>query len=270
MSGHLSGPTGTSRHGIARVISKLGIASRSEAARWVLAGRVALNDRVVRDPEHPVLQGRDRIRIDDRAVDAIARVYVMLNKPRGLVTTTNDERGRDTIYRCFDDHALPWLAPVGRLDKASEGLLLLSNDPQWAARITDPLIGIDKTYHVQIDRVPDPAWLQRLLAGVDEDGDRLAAQSVRLLRAGARNAWVEIVLDEGRNRQIRRLLAGNDTRVLRLIRVAIGSLPLGDLAKGAWRMLTVDEVAALATASTPQERPAHPSCRHSGERRNPV
>ena len=270
MSGHLSGPTGASRHGIARVISKLGIASRSEAARWVLAGRVAINGRVVRDPEHPVLQGRDRIRLDDRAVDVMARVYVMLNKPRGLVTTTNDERGRDTIYRCFDDHTLPWLAPVGRLDKASEGLLLLSNDPQWAARITDPAVGIDKTYHVQIDRVPDPAWLQRLLAGVDEGGERLAAQSVRLLRAGTRNAWVEIVLDEGRNRQIRRLLAGNDTRVLRLIRVAIGSLPLGDLAKGAWRMLTVEEVAALATASTPQERPAQLSCCHSGERRNPV
>ena len=253
MSGNLPDPADAPRHGIARVISKLGLASRSEAARWVQAGRVAVNGRVVRDPEHPVLHERDSIRIDDRAVGARARVYVMLNKPRGLVTTTHDERGRDTIYRCFDgarldETSLPWLAPVGRLDKASEGLLLLSNDPQWAARITDPLIGIDKTYHVQIDRVPDAAWLQRLLEGVDDDGERLAAKSVRLLRTGAKNAWIEIVLDEGRNRQIRRLLAANDARVLRLVRVAIGSLPLGELAKGAWRELTKEEVVALSTS----------------------
>ena len=254
MPRELPDPADAPRHGIARVISKLGIASRSEAARWVQAGRVAVNDRVVRDPEHPVLHERDNIRIDDRAIGAHARVYVMLNKPRGLVTTTHDERGRDTIYRCLDDvrldaAPLPWLAPVGRLDKASEGLLLLSNDPQWAARITDPLIGIDKTYHVQIDRVPDAAWLQRLLEGVYDAGEKLAAKSVRLLRTGTKNAWIEIVLDEGRNRQIRRLLAANDARVLRLVRVAIGSLPLGELAKGGWRELTTEEVIALAVPS---------------------
>lgn len=254
MSGNPSDRAGIPRHGVARVISKLGIASRSEAARWVVAGRVAVNGRVVRDPEHPVRQDRDTIRVDDRAVGAHERVYVMLNKPRGLVTTTRDELARDTIYRCLDDARidgarLPWLAPVGRLDKASEGLLLLSNDPGWAARITDPQVGIDKTYHVQIDRVPETAWLQRLVEGVDENGERLAAKSVRLLRAGAKHAWLEIVLDEGRNRQIRRLLAANGASVLRLIRVAIGSLPLGDLAKGGWRMLTAEELAALASPS---------------------
>ena len=249
MPRELPAPADAPRHGIARVISKLGIASRSQAAHWVQAGRVAVNGRVVHDPEHPVLQERDSIRIDDRVVGAHARVYVMLNKPRGLVTTTNDEHGRDTIYRCLDEASLPWLAPVGRLDKASEGLLLLSNDPHWAARITDPVVGIDKTYHAQIDRVPDPEWLQALLEGVDDDGERLTAKSVRQLRAGAKNAWIEIVLDEGRNRQIRRLLAANDARVLRLVRVAIGSLPLGELAKGAWRLLTTEEVTTLSASS---------------------
>jgi 23S rRNA pseudouridine2605 synthase len=254
MSGHPPDRAGTPRHGIARAISKLGIASRSEATRWVLAGRVAVNGSVVRDPEFPVRPPRDKIRIDGRAIGARAPFYAMLNKPRGLLTTTSDERGRDTIYRCLeeariDGAPLPWLAPVGRLDKASEGLLLLSNDPQWAARITDPLVGIDKTYHVQIDRVPDDAWLRRLLDGIGEGGERLAARSARPLRAGAKNAWIEIVLDEGRNRQIRRLLAANDARVLRLVRVAIGSLVLGDLAKGVWRMLTMAEVVALAAPS---------------------
>jgi 23S rRNA pseudouridine2605 synthase len=170
----------------------------------------------------------------------------MLNKPRGLVTTAKDEHGRDTVYRCFDGAGMPWLAPVGRLDKASEGLLLFSNDPEWAARITDPMQGLDKAYHVQVDTIPTPALLQALHAGVDEDGERLAAKRVTLLRTGARNAWLEIVLDEGRNRQIRRLLAAHDVGVLRLVRVRIGELALGDLPKGGWRLLTEPEAVALA------------------------
>ena len=170
----------------------------------------------------------------------------MLNKPRGLVTTTRDERGRDTVYRCLEGAGLRWTAPVGRLDKASEGLLLFTNDPEWAARVTDPAYGPDKTYHVQIDRVPDEALLCALQAGIHTGGEHLAARQARLLRAGERNAWVEIVLDEGRNRQIRRLLEAFDIRVLRLVRVAIGPLVLGTLAKGAWRMLDAAEREALA------------------------
>jgi 23S rRNA pseudouridine2605 synthase len=248
MSGNLPDHTGAPRHGIARAISKLGIASRTVAARWVLDGRVAVNGRAVHDPEQPVRPGQDRIQLDGRELGAQERVYVLLNKPRGLVTTAHDERGRDTIYRCLDDSHLPWLAPVGRLDKASEGLLLLCNDPEWAVRITDPDVGIDKTYHVQIDRVPDAAWLQRLMTGVDDGDERLAAKSARVLRVGAKNSWLEIVLDEGRNRQIRRLLAANGASVLRLVRIAIGPVHLGELAKGHWRMLTAEEVAALASA----------------------
>ena len=123
----------------------------------------------------------------------------MLNKPRGLVTSAADERGRDTIYSAFATAGLPWLAPVGRLDKASEGLLLLTNDSEWSARITSPAAHLDKTYHVQIAALPEPDLLARMCAGVRDEGEALAVKSARELRRGGKNAWLEIVLDEGRN-----------------------------------------------------------------------
>jgi 23S rRNA pseudouridine2605 synthase len=230
------------RHGVARVISKLGLGSRTAASTWVREGRVSVNGRVVRDPELAVRQGLDRIEIDGRESAPAQRFALMLNKPRGLVTTVKDERGRATVYSCFAGAALPWLAPVGRLDKASEGLLLFGNDPAWAARITDPDSGPPKTYHVQVDRLPDAALLAALERGTVVGGERLAVRSARGLRSGEKNAWLEIVLDEGRNRQIRRLLEAFDVSVFRLVRVAIGSLTLGELAKGQWRMLTEKEM----------------------------
>jgi 23S rRNA pseudouridine2605 synthase len=233
------------RHGVARVISKLGLGSRTQAAQWVREGRVRVNGRVVRDAELAVRHGVDRIEIDGQESAAAKRVVLMLNKPRGLVTTTRDERGRATVYSCFADAALPWLAPVGRLDKASEGLLLFGNDPVWAARITDPDSGPPKTYHVQIDRVADAALLKDLEQGAVSEGEHLKVRSARCLRSGEKHAWLEIVLDEGRNRQIRRLLEALDVSVLRLVRVAIGSLSLGELAKGQWRMLTAQEIESL-------------------------
>lgn len=176
---------------------------------------------------------------------AVAPVYIMLNKPRGLVVSAADERGRSTVYAPLAAAGLPWLGPVGRLDKASEGLLLFSNDTVWAAGITAPATHVEKTYHVQIDRLPDLVLLTALADGVEDAGEHLRAKSVNVLREGGRNAWLEIVLDEGRNRHIRRLLAANAVGVLRLVRVAIGSLQLGALAKGQWRHLDTGEVAAL-------------------------
>ncbi|GAB1595275.1 pseudouridine synthase [Lysobacter claricitrinus] len=238
-------PPAVPRHGLARVLSKRGLCSRTQAAEWIRDGRVAVNGRVVRDPEFPVRMDADRVDVRDLAAAAALPIYIALNKPRGLVTTARDERGRDTVYRCFDGANLPWIAPVGRLDKASEGLLLFSNDPRWASSITDPASGPQKTYHVQTDRIPDAATLHAMQSGVDVDDERLAAANATLLRSGARNAWLEITLDEGRNRHIRRLLEAFDIGVLRLVRVAIGTLPLGELAKGAWRPLTADEARAL-------------------------
>jgi 23S rRNA pseudouridine2605 synthase len=234
-----------SRHGVARVISKLGLGSRTQAAEWVRAGRVRVNGTVVRDAEHPVRQGVDRVEIDGEETTAARRLVLMLHKPRGLVTTAKDEKGRDTVYRCFDDAQLPWLAPVGRLDKASEGLLLFSNDPVWAAGITAAERGPPKTYHVQIDRHLEPGMMTELERGKWVEGEQLAVRSARILRTGEKNAWLEIVLVEGRNRHIRRLLEAIDVSVLRLIRVAIGTLALGALAKGHWRMLSTEEIESL-------------------------
>jgi 23S rRNA pseudouridine2605 synthase len=238
----LTGPSKLGRHGVVRVISKLGAGSRTQAAQWVREGRVRVNGHVVRDSELPVWQGQDRIELDGQTLEPAERHVVMLNKPRGLVATTKDEHGRDTVYRCFARAALPWLAPVGRLDKASEGLLLFSNDPTWAARVTDPTSGPDKTYHVQIDRLPAASLVANLERGVVLGGERLAAKSARCLRTGRTNAWLEIVLDEGRNRQIRRLLSHFDVAVLRLVRVAVGPLWLGELPQGQWRLLTKQEI----------------------------
>ena len=221
------------------------MASRTAATAWVHEGRVQVNGRVVRDAEFPVRREVDRITIDGQGAARAARVVLMLNKPRGLVTTTSDEQGRATVYQCFAAADLPWLAPVGRLDQASEGLLLFSNDPDWAARLANPATGPDKTYHVQIDQLPSAALLQKLARGVLLEGERLGAKSARCLRSGARHAWLEIVLAEGRNRQIRRLLGACDVTVLRLVRVRIGVLPLGELPKGGWRLLSEHEIAAL-------------------------
>lgn len=238
-------PTPVPRHGVARVLSKAGLASRTQAAAWVREGRVSVAGRVVLDPEHPVRAGVDVVLVDGQPVGAEARVYLALNKPRGLVTTASDEKGRDTVYRCLDGAGLPWVAPVGRLDQASEGLLLFTNDPAWAARITDPATGPDKTYRVQVEGVPDADARAAMVAGFDDDGGRLSAKSVSLLKSGGKTAWLEIVLDEGKNRQIRRLAKAAGFPVLRLVRVAIGDLVLGELPKGAWRVLSAGEVEAL-------------------------
>ena len=186
----------------------------------------------------------DHIQVGSNPVFEQKKVYLMLNKPRGIVTTASDEQDLETIYSLLDS-SLPWLGSVGRLDKASEGLLLLSNDSEWAARITDPKTHLDKTYHVQINTVADQSLIQGLHNGVADRGDFLVAKEVRILRGGERNSWLEIVLDEGKNRQIRRMLAHFQVEVLRLIRVTIGPLRLGDLAKGKTRSLTNNEKAAM-------------------------
>jgi len=235
------------RHGAARAISKLGLGSRTQAAQWVKDGRVRVNGRVITDPEFPVHQGRDRLVVEGLETSR-PRLVIMLNKPRGLVTTTRDEQGRDTVYGCFAGADLPWIAPVGRLDKASEGLLLFSNDSVWSARVTHPATGPDKTYHVQIDRVADGALIANLSRGALVDGELLRAKTIRALRSGQKNSWLEITLDEGRNRQIRRLLSAFEIAVLRLIRVCIGELELGPLPKGGWRVVTENEIESLVPA----------------------
>lgn len=241
--------TGTRRIGVARMLSKLGIASRTVAARWVQAGRVAINGNIVRDPQTPVVKENDRIAVDGRLVCALAKRYVMLNKPRGVVTTARDEKGRATVYVCFKRDQDRRLAPVGRLDKASEGLLLFSNDSEWASRLLDPDTHLSRVYHVQIEGHVDNGRLDRMHKGVRvKDGAMLKVNEARILRSGAKNCWLEITIYEGKNRQIRRVMEALGLKVLRLLRVAIGPLRLGTLDKGGSRMLSEHELRQIEAA----------------------
>lgn len=238
-----SAPTGVF---LERALSKLGFCSRSQGRALVLAGQVRVDGVVRTDPHWRVSLGRERLEVQGQAVRRETKVYLMLNKPRGLVTTASDEQGRATVLECLSEPGLPFVAPVGRLDKASEGLLLFTNDTGWAARITAPESHLEKTYHVQVDCLADEVLAQRLQQGATVEGDLLRARRVRVLRTGEKNSWLEIVLDEGKNRQIRRLLEALGVSVLRLVRVAIGPLVLGQLAKGKWRHLTREEVERLS------------------------
>lgn len=244
--------------GLARALSKLGYCSRSQAAALIRAGRVSLKGKIRRDPETPVSEENGHIAVDGKVIAAQEKTYLMMNKPRGVVTTAADEKGRETVYGTLNDPAggtvenraeQPWVAPVGRLDKASEGLLLLTNDSEWGARIAAPETHLNKAYHVQVGTVADEKYLQALVRGVKAaNGEVLRAKQAHLLRAGEKNCWLEIILEEGKNRQIRRMMETMGVKVLRLMRVAIGPLRLGDLAKGKYRALTADEKRMLDRA----------------------
>ena len=230
---------------VARALSKLGFCSRSEAIRLVRSGQVTINREVVKDENTRVDPARDRIHVNGEIVRANKRVYLMLNKPRGAVTTASDEMGRVTVHDLLPED-LPHVSAVGRLDRDSEGLLLMTNDTRWANRIIAPESHVDKTYHVMVTgRVTDEV-LKRIREGVTaKRGDALKVKSAEIYKPAGRNTWLEVVLDEGKNRHIRRLFEALDMKVERLQRVAIGPLKLGDLYRGNHRLLTPEEVEAL-------------------------
>ena len=239
---------GTARTGLARALSKLGYCSRKQAWDLIIAGRVTVNGVVALDGEHPVVLEWDELAVDGVPAMKQDKVYLALNKPRGLVTTANDEQGRPTVFECLGEFRVPHLSAVGRLDPASEGLLLFTNDHAWAAHLTSSERHVAKTYQVQVDRLVDEELAKKIQAGAVSEGEHLGARSVKVLRQSEKTCWLEIVLDEGRNRQIRRLLAAFELEVQRLIRVAIGNLQLGTLAKGAVRRLTFPEIKNLGPA----------------------
>jgi len=225
----------------------MGYCSRSHARELIGAGRVSVNQKPETDPEHPVRLESDTIAVDGHRVARGKKIYIVLNKPRGAVTTASDEQERQTVYD-FVDKESPWVAPVGRLDKASEGLLLLTNDSEWAAGISAPETHLEKIYHVRVNAPGDDALINRLVEGVASDGMLLRVKRAKVIRRGERRAWLEIVLEEGKNRHIRRMFEQLGIEVIRLLRVAIGPLELGDLAKGSTRPLTKAEKAALDQA----------------------
>ena len=207
------------------------------------------NGRIIRDPEWGTSEG-DLILVNGQPLVAAARVYLMCHKPKGLVTTADDTLGRPTVFQCLEGLEVPHVGPVGRLDMASEGLLLFTNDTAWASALLDPARRVPKTYHVQIDGILEPEMIAQMTHGVMDEGERLQAISVKTLRTGEKNCWIEIVLQEGKNREIRRMLKVLGFEVLRLIRIRIGDLLLGDLAKGGVRHLTEAEVEGLRQTRT--------------------
>ena len=224
----------------------MGVASRTMARRLIEEGRVRVNNKICKNPNLRIHLKKDKICIDDILLKSAEKIYVALNKPRGLVTTASDEKGRATVYERLKHFHNVWLAPVGRLDKASEGLIFFTNDTDWAEKILNPSSHLPKTYHIQINRHLTESELKTLQSGVIlDDGTIARPEKIQLLRSGKKNCWLEIALCEGLNREIRRMMKVIDAEVLRLIRVAIGPIKLGDLPKGETRLLTEQELKVI-------------------------
>ncbi len=224
-----------------RALSKLGLASRAEARRVIEAGGIEVDGRVIIDPRAMVVPERASIRIRGVRAAPAARVVVALHKPRGVVTTRSDPEGRPTVYSLLDDLGVH-VVPIGRLDLATSGLLLLTNDTRFADWLTDPRSAVPRVYLVTArGRVTDED-VERLGRGVESRGERLAAPSVVLRKASSRESHLVVTLTEGRNREVRRLFEAIGHEVTRLRRVQIGGLELGSLAPRAWRVIGEAEV----------------------------
>jgi 23S rRNA pseudouridine2605 synthase len=233
---------------LARALSKFGVCSRAEAVRWIESGRVQVDGQVVRFPARRIEPRQHEVRVDGRRVgDDTERIVLVLHKPAGYITSRGDPGGRPTVYDLLDP-GLPWVFPVGRLDRDSSGLLVLTNDHRLGQRLTDPEAHVPKRYHARVRGVPAPEAIDALRHGVPlGDGTVSRPAEVRALgTAQSGSSWLEIVLTEGKNRQVRRMCASVGHDVQDLVRVAVGELVLGDLAPGQWRQLPGPEVARLA------------------------
>lgn len=234
-----------------RVLSKAGVGSRTEARAWVAQGRVTVNGKMTRDPDQWIDMQRDRVRLDDKPLETRDRVYVLLYKPSGYLTTYRDPKGRPTVYDLVTAVGT-FVSPVGRLDLDTSGLLLMTNDTQFAERVTNPLSHVPKTYLVKASSVLTDAQLQMLRDGIELADGMTRPAIVRRLRDSSKYTHFEITLTEGRNRQVRRMVEALGARVLKLVRVKIGSIGIGALPIGKWRLLTRAEVAAFTATRTPR------------------
>lgn len=226
-----------------KILSARGVASRRKAEEWILSGRLQVNGRVAQlgDSADPDV---DEILLDGRHLpSADAHVYIMLNKPRGYVTTLSDEKGRQNVAQLVADCGVR-VYPVGRLDMDSEGLLLLTNDGEFANRLMHPKHEVEKTYEVSVKGY-HAASTMLLSRAIELDGYPIRQPEVKLIRAEGDRAKYLVTIHEGRNRQVRRMCEAAGMQVLRLRRIREGSLQLGNLPLGKWRNLTEDEVAGL-------------------------
>jgi 23S rRNA pseudouridine2605 synthase len=230
-----------------RVISKSGMGSRTEARSWIHAGRIAVNGQTERNPDRWLDMDRDQVTVDGKPLTWAKQVHLVLYKPKGFLTTYSDPAGRPTVYDLLGTGE-GWVFPVGRLDLDTSGLLLLTNDSGFAERITNPDHEIAKTYELKAATLLSDEQIERLRQGVTlKDGPTRPAE-VRRLRDGARHTYLELTIREGRNRQVRRMIEAVGSRVLKLVRTAIGPLRIGDLPIGKWRPLTTEELRALGGA----------------------
>jgi len=236
-----------------RVLSKAGVGSRTEARAWIAEGRVKVNGKITRDPDQWIDMARDRVRVDNEPLEARERVYVLLYKPTGYLTTYKDPQGRPTVYDLLEDVGT-FVSPVGRLDLDTSGLLLMTNDNQFAERVTNPASHVPKTYLVKASMVLTDDKLQQLRDGIElTDGPTRPAVVTRL-RDSAKYTHFEIILTEGRNRQVRRMVEALGAKVLKLVRVGIGPIAIGKLPIGKWRPLTHAEIAAVVAAGRSRPR----------------
>lgn len=231
-----------------RVISKAGLGSRTEARSWIGAGRVQVNGRVIQTPDHWVDLERDRVTLDGKRVRAGEKVYIVLYKPKGYITSYKDPQGRPTVYNLIADLG-QWVVPVGRLDQDTTGLLLMTNDTQFAERLTNPDYKVPKTYLVKASTRLSDEQLEQLRKGVElRDGPTQPAEVTRLRDSG-KYSFIELTIREGRNRQVRRMLEAVGSKVLKLVRTSIGPLRIEDLQIGSYRELRPEEVQQLSRES---------------------
>jgi len=227
-----------------KFLAEAGIASRRASEQIILAGRVTINGKVVATLGTKVELGKDKIAVDGQIVKPRRKLYLALNKPPGFVCSRNDPHARHTIGELIPKE---WgqLYTVGRLDRESEGLIFLTNDGDFSLRLTHPRYGARKTYIVMLQGRVEPATLQRFVEGVTDHGELLKAQSARLISANNTRSVVEIILTGGKNREIRRLFESANLTVMRLQRVQIGKIKVGELPAGKWRTLTETEIKSL-------------------------
>ena len=228
-----------------RVLSRFGLASRSAAREAILAGRLKINERVVRDPDLWVRPDQATLHLDGQRLKPARTTYLLFYKPKGVITSHGDPAGRKTVYEYLGDIA-KWVSPVGRLDKDTSGLLLLTNDTEFADHVTNPHSKVPKTYLVKASGILTEATVARLNAGVEmKRGDRASPISVRRVEDRGKYTLLEVELTEGKNREVRRMIEAVGFKVLKLVRTRIGPLTLAGLEVGKWRQLTPGEVAAL-------------------------
>jgi len=227
-----------------KYLAESGVASRRASEEVILAGRVSVNGRIVQTLGTKIRFGEDRIEVDGQPVRVRRKLYIALNKPPGFLCTRKDPLERQTVVDLLPRE---WqhLSSVGRLDRDSEGLLFLTNDGQFSLHLTHPRYGIRKVYRATVEGRVEPLMLRKFLAGIEDAGETLKAEKTRLISANNSHSVVELELAEGRNREVRRLFASQELNVVRLQRIQIGRIKLGELPPGKWRSLTEPEIKSL-------------------------